>query len=181
MSSAIHFLATTFLSYYMILFDFADEPQVQQWHTENDVVMGGVSSSQVTYVSEEGAQKGLARFSGHVSLENNGGFAQILYDKKTLDLSGFEGIELHVRGDGQTYQLRLETNADRVAYAQSFVAKDEWQHVRLPFADFKPTFRGEDVPDAPELNLASIRTVGFLIGNGEEADFALLIDAVEAY
>jgi hypothetical protein len=31
------------------------------------------------------------------------------------------------------------------------------------------------------LNLAAIRTVGLLIGNGEEADFALLIDAVEAY
>ena len=181
MSSAIHFLVTTFLSYYMVLFDFADEPQVQQWHTENDVVMGGVSSSQVTYVSEEGAQKGLARFSGHVSLENNGGFAQILYDEKTLDLSGYQGIELHVRGDGQTYQLRLETDADRVAYAQSFVAKDEWQRVRLDFTDFEATFHGEDVPDAPDLNLAAIRTVGFLIGDKQEGDFALLIDAVEAY
>lgn len=181
MSSAIHFLATTSLSCYMILFDFADEPQVQQWHTENDVVMGGVSSSRVTYVSEKDGQKGLARFSGHVSLENDGGFAQILYDEKTFDLSGFEGIELHVRGDGRTYQLRLETNAGRVAYAQSFMAKDEWQRVRLPFANFKATFHGEDVPDAPELNLASIRTVGFLIGNGQEVDFALLIDAVEAY
>ena len=165
----------------MILFDFSDKARVQQWHTENDVVMGGVSNSQVTYVSEEDGQKGLARFSGHVSLENNGGFAQILCDEKTLDLSGYQGIELHVRGDQQTYQLRLETDADRVAYAQSFTAKDEWQRIRLAFADFEATFRGEDVPNAPELNLASVRTVGFLIGNGEETDFELLIDTVEAY
>ncbi len=171
----------TFLLFTMTLFDFSDEPRVQQWHTENDVVMGGVSTSQVTYVSEAGGQQGLARFSGHVSLENDGGFAQILYDKKTLDLSGFQGIELHMRGDQQTYQLRLETDADRVAYAQSFTASNEWQRVRLPFADFEATFRGEDVPDAPELNIASIRTMGFLIGNGEETDFELLIDAVEAY
>ncbi|MGB3779689.1 MAG: CIA30 family protein [Tunicatimonas sp.] len=181
MISAIYFLFTIFLSYYMILFDFSDEPRVQQWHTENDVVMGGVSSSQVTYVSEEGAQQGLARFSGHVSLENDGGFAQILYDEKTLDLSGSQGIELHVRGDNQTYQLRLETDADRVTYAHSFTAKDEWQRIRLDFADFEATHHGEDVPDAPDLNLAAIRTVGFLIGNGEETDFDLLIDAVEAY
>ncbi len=165
----------------MILFNFSDKESVQQWHTENDVVMGGVSSSQVTYVLEESGQKGLARFSGHVSLENDGGFAQILCDEKTLDLSGYQGIELHVRGDQQTYQLRLETDADRVTYAQSFEAKDKWQRIRLDFADFKATFRGEDVPDAPKLNLATIHTVGFLIGNGEETDFELLIDTVEAY
>lgn len=165
----------------MTLFQFSDKESVQQWHTENDVVMGGVSNSQVTYVSEKDGQQGLARFSGHVSLENDGGFAQILYDEKTLDLSGFEGIELHVRGDNQTYQLRLETDANRVAYAQSFRAKDEWQRVRLSFADFEATFHGEDVPNAPELNLASIRTVGFLIGDKQEGDFALLIDTVEAY
>lgn len=165
----------------MTLFNFSDQQQVQQWHTENDVVMGGVSSSKVTYVSEEGGKKGLARFSGHVSLENNGGFAQILYDQKTFDLSNAQGIALHVRGDGQTYQLRLETDAKRVAYAQSFVAKEEWQRIQLAFTDFKATFRGEDVPDAPALNRASIRTVGILIGNGEETDFELLIDAVEAY
>lgn len=169
------------LFFIMTLFDFADEQQVRQWHTENDVVMGGVSSSQVTYVSEEGGHKGLARFTGHVSLENDGGFAQIQYDEKTRDLAGYQGIELHVRGDNQTYQLRLETDADRVVYAQSFAAKDEWQRIRLPFTDFEATFHGEDVPNAPDLNLASICTVGFLIGNGEETDFTLLIDAVEVY
>lgn len=164
----------------MILFDFASEQAVQQWHTENDVVMGGVSSSQVSYLAEEGKQKGMARFAGEVSLENNGGFAQILYDQKTLDLSGFEGVELHVRGDQQTYQLRLETDAKRAAYAHSFEAKNTWQRVRLAFADFEPTFRGEAVPDAPALNLAAIRTVGFLIGE-QEGPFALLIDTVKAY
>ncbi len=165
----------------MTLFDFTSEKEVQQWHTENDVVMGGVSNSQVTHVSEASGQQGLARFSGHVSLENDGGFAQIIYDEKTLDLSGSQGIELHVRGDKQTYQLRLETDADRVAYAHSFTTSDEWQRIQLAFADFEATFHGEDVPDAPALNLASIRTVGFLIGDKQEGEFALLIDAVRTY
>ncbi|CAN5894772.1 CIA30 family protein [soil metagenome] len=162
----------------MTLFNFDSEKSVQAWHTENDVVMGGVSSSQVTYATEKG--KGVAKFSGDVSLENDGGFAQILYDEKVLELTGFHGLELHVKGDGQTYELRFETDADRVSYAQSFVAKDDWQRVRLPFADFEPTFHGEDVPDAPELNLGHIRTVGFLIGE-QEGGFELLIDEVTAY
>lgn len=164
----------------MTLFDFASEQEVQQWYTENDVVMGGVSSSQVTYLVKEGDQKGIARFAGEVSLENNGGFAQIQYDQKTLDLSGFQGVELRVRGDQQTYQLRLDTDAERVTYAQSFEAKNTWQWVRLAFADFEATYRGEDVPNAPALNLSAIRTIGFLIGE-QEGPFALLIDTVRAY
>ena len=63
----------------MTLFTFNDEQHVKQWHTENDVVMGGVSDSQVTYAAEAAGQKGVARFAGSVSLENNGGFAQIIY------------------------------------------------------------------------------------------------------
>ena len=165
----------------MILFEFDSEKAVQSWHTENDVVMGGVSSSQVTYAPDaSGEGKGVARFSGEVSLENDGGFAQILYDEQTLELTGFQGVELHVKGDGQTYELRFETDAERVSYAQSFVAEDEWQRVRLPFADFYATFHGEDVPDAPALNLGHIQTVGFLIGE-QEGSFELLIDEVSAY
>ena len=166
----------------MTLFEFDSEKDVQSWHTENDVVMGGVSSSQVTYAPDaSGEGKGVAKFSGEVSLENDGGFAQILYDEKVLELTGFQGVELHVKGDGQTYELRFETDADRVSYAQSFVAEDEGQRVRLPFADFKCTFHGEDVPDAPALNLRHVRTVGFLIGDKQEGHFELLIDEVSAY
>ena len=165
----------------MTLFTFDDEPSVARWHTENDVVMGGVSSSQLTYAAEEEGITGVARFTGSVSLENNGGFAQVLYDKKIPDLTGYEGIELHVRGDNQTYQLRLETSAERVVYAHAFRAKDEWQRVRLAFANFEPTFHGEPVPDAPALDQPTIRTVGFLIGDKQEGPFELLVNEVKAY
>ena len=174
-------LTLIYYSLAMTLFTFNDEQHVEQWRTQDDVVMGGVSDSQVTYAAEAAGQKGVARFAGSVSLENNGGFAQIIYDQKTLDLANFKGIELHVRGDNQTYRLRLETDADRVAYAHSFRANDEWQRIRLAFADFEPTFRGEPVPDAPSLNKAAIRTVGFLISDKQEGEFELLIDEVIAY
>ena len=167
----------------MILFAFNNKQSVNQWHTENDVVMGGVSSSQIAYTSEEDGKKqqGVARFTGCVSLENDGGFAQILYDQKTLDLTGFGGVELHVRGNNQTYQLRFETTAERVSYVHSFQAKGEWQRIRLAFADFESSYHGEPVPDAPELDRTAIRTVGFLIGDEQEGPFKLLIDEVKAY
>ena len=174
-------LAFIYYSLTMTLFTFEDEQQVAEWHTENDVVMGGVSRSQVTYVAEAAGKEGIAHFTGHVSLENDGGFAQILYDQKTLDLDGFEGIELHVRGDQQTYQLRIETSAERVAYARSFETTGEWQFIKLAFADFESTYHGEPVPDAPELDRSAIRTVGFLIGDQQEGNFELLIDEVRAY
>lgn len=165
----------------MTLFEFTTEKSVQNWHTENDVVMGGVSESQVTCALEALAQGGAARFSGEVSLENGGGFAQILYDKSVLDLTGFQGLELFVKGDDQTYELRLETDAERVAYAQSLPAKGEWSRVQLAFTDFSATHHGDAVPNAPELNLGAVRTVGFLIGDNQEGRFELLIGEVKAY
>ena len=164
----------------MTLFEFTTEKGVQSWYAENDVVMGGVSSSQIIHEADA-EQEGVARFSGEVSLENGGGFAQVQYDKPSFDLTGFQGVELHVKGDGKTYQLRLETDAERVTYAQSFVAKDDWQHIKLPFADFEPTHHGKDVPDAPDLNVASIQTVGFLISDKQEGAFELSVDEVKAY
>ena len=140
-----------------------------------------VSKGQLTYLPEGAEGKGAGRFNGEVSLEDGGGFAQILFDEKSFDLTGFQGVELHIKGDNQTYQVHFETDAERVAYAQSFSAKDEWQRVRLAFADFKPTFRGEAVPDAPDLNLAAMRTAGFLIGDEQAGHFELLLREVKAY
>lgn len=177
----IFLLVLIYYSTTMTLFTFDDERSVEPWYPQNDVVMGGVSDSRVTYAAEAAGQEGVARFTGNVSLENNGGFAQILYDQKTWDLADFKGIELHVQGDNQTYQLRLKTDANRVTYAQSFQADDEWQRIRLAFSDFKPTFRGEPVPDAPTLNQAAIREIGFLISDKQEGEFELLIDGVRAY
>ena len=164
----------------MTLFEFKTQKSVNSWHPENDVVMGGVSNSTLSYV-QDAHEKGVGYFSGNISLENGGGFAQILYDKTGFDLTGFQGIALYVKGDDKIYELRFETDAERVSYAQSFFAKDQWHEIKLDFADFEPTFHGETVVDAPPLNLAAVRTVGFLIASEQAGAFALLISEVKAY
>lgn len=165
----------------MTLFEFHTEKSVRSWYAQNDVVMGGVSTGGFVHVPPGAGGAGAGRFHGEVSLENNGGFAQVRCDAASFDLTGFDGIELQVKGDGRRYQLRLRTDAERVAYAHPFRAGDAWQRIRLPFRGFEPTFRGRRVPDAPSLDPAAIRAVGFLIGDGQQGGFALEIRAVTAY
>src|SRR6056297_3090968 len=58
------------------LFEFAETGDVTNWEIVNDVVMGGRSSSQAELVNPDSGE-GAMRFSGHLSLENNGGFASV--------------------------------------------------------------------------------------------------------
>ncbi|MGI9473561.1 MAG: CIA30 family protein, partial [Rubripirellula sp.] len=54
------------------LFNLKDSNAASQWQIVNDGVMGGRSSSRVDRAGE-----GLLRFSGNLSLANNGGFASM--------------------------------------------------------------------------------------------------------
>ena len=149
------------------------------WHVVNDGVMGGRSTSRV-----ERTDRGTLRFSGHVSLENNGGFASTRTDLGTLDLSSFRGAAIRVRGDGRRYQLRLRAGGrwSRIWYKAPFETVDgEWIETRRAFTDFEPTFRGRRPADAPPLDPTALRQVGFLIADKREGPFELEVDWIRAY
>ena len=59
---------------YEILFDFPTATNYPTWQIVNDDVMGGLSTSRFQILTNGGAV-----FTGVVSLETNGGFAQGLY------------------------------------------------------------------------------------------------------
>ena len=123
----------------------------------------------------------VARFHGEVSLENNGGFASVRYDKTSFDLSAYKGVEVRINGDDKNYQFRLSTDAPRIAYTQHFYAAAKWSTVKLPFTGFTPTFRGRDVVGAPALNTALIRGVTFMLAGKQAGSFELFIDWVKVY
>lgn len=153
--------------------DLIDGPGAE-WRIVNDTVMGGISRSNVSRTDAE-----TWIFAGHLSLENNGGFASTRTEPALSDLSAFDGIALRIRGDGRTYQLRLRTDdrGDGVAYKAEFeTVAGEWSEVRLPFSTFEPTWRGRRVPDAPPLNTSRVRQLGLLLGDKRQADFRLEID-----
>lgn len=113
----------------------ASSPELLTWGPLDDVVMGGVSQSAFT------VEGGVGVFAGEISVENNGGFAGCRSKalSPALDLSGYAGVRLRVRGDGQRYKLIVRDDYEwsGIAWAYSFDtdAKGETL-VEVPFTDF---------------------------------------------
>nr|WP_147111591.1 CIA30 family protein [Tateyamaria sp. syn59] len=143
-----------------------------EWEYVADTVMGGVSSGQANVEVVEGREA--VRLTGTVSLENNGGFVQIAFDLAdgaVFDASGFTGVALDVLGNGESYDLRLRTDAltrPWQSFRSEFLAPDEWTTIRIPFTEFE-AHRTEASFDP-----ARLRRVGILaIGREMQADVAV--------
>jgi hypothetical protein len=131
----------------LVLSDFSGaEPYVLQgagWRGFSDRVMGGVSDATFEQATVSG--KNCVRLSGRVTRESNGGFIQMaLYfgrGNAELDGSAYAGIELLVYGNNENYNVHVRT-ADcgwyDDSYRYTFLAKDSWQTVRIPWGEFQP-------------------------------------------
>lgn len=161
------------------LIDFSSRRSVEDWRIVNDGVMGGLSMSRIQATSS-----GTAVFEGHLSLENNGGFASVRTFMDGLDLSDYDGITLRVRGDGRTYQIRFRTDRgfDGVTYRATFATKpDQWTIVSVPFTRFEPTFRGRVLRDVEPLDPSRLHQVAFMVADKKEGPFRLEIEWVKAF
>lgn len=162
----------------MLLFDFSDTETTGRFDPIGDEVMGGVSVGRM----QQG--DGFAVFGGTVSVESIGGFASVRSFPDRYDLNGYVGIELEVRGDGKTYSFSLtpDLRFDTVVYRARFTPPaGEWSVTRIPFEEFKPTFRGDVLTKAPPLDPSRITTFGLLISDKQEGDFRLEIRRIDAY
>jgi len=160
---------------FMIDFHDAD---ASAWYPINDGVMGGLSSSALTITDQ-----GCGRFAGEVSLANRGGFASVRTAVAAGDLEGAAGLVVRVRGDGRPYRLRLRTdgNLDGIAYEAEFSTEPgQWIELDLPFAAFRPVFRGRPVPGAPTLEPGAVRQLGLMIADKKAGPFALEIAWIRA-
>jgi monofunctional biosynthetic peptidoglycan transglycosylase len=149
------------------------------WYVINDGVMGGVSQSDIRRTDQ-----GTGVFEGVLSLENNGGFASVRVVVERRNLTAYSGLEVRVRGDGRTYQLRLRTNDsfDGIAYRADFETRDgEWTTTRIPFDQFLPGFRGRTLSDAAPLDTSQIQQLGFMLADKKPGPFSLEIDFVRVW
>jgi uncharacterized protein YbjT (DUF2867 family) len=175
-----------------LIFDFKNptDDLKETWGAVDDVVMGGVSESSIRLIDNA------ALFSGNVSTQNSGGFASVRTRnfKEPLNLAGYDGVELCVKGDGQRYKfiLRTESQWDGVSYCYSFdTEKDRWINVRVPFDALIPVFRAKTLKDAAtfdsshiyalQLMLSKFEYDGALNPKIEPGGFALQIATVKAY
>ena len=174
------------------IFDFT-KPSAElkdYWGALDDVVMGGVSASNIQLVENT------ALFAGNVSTANSGGFASIRTKNfdPPFNLSDCEGVKLRVKGDGQRYKifLRTDTKWDGIGYSYSFdTVADTWIDVHIPFADLIPVFRAKVVKDAPpieqnrvcsfQLMLSKFEYDGALNPKFSPGGFALQLESIKAY
>ena len=175
-----------------VIFDFTNpNASVKEtWGAVDDVVMGGVSQSNIRLANDK------AIFSGIVSTDNNGGFASVRTRNFNipLDLSDYEGIELKVSGDGKRYKFiaRCEGKWDGVGYSYSFDTVYNFPTtVRIPFKDLIPVFRAKTVNEATEIDASKIYSMQLMLSKFEydgelnpkfeAGSFALQVESIKAY
>ena len=149
-------------------FTATDKPA---WEAIDDRIMGGLSVSSPDYVADIGL-----RFSGNVSLENDGGFASIRSEAAVYDLGRYSGLKLRIRGDGKTYKLSLRTDVfyDGVSYQAEFTTEaGAWQDIELPFDAFVPTHHGLKLTTVAPMDTADVKSFGIFIADKQKGPFQL--------
>ena len=156
------------------LFSFDDG--VSDWEIQNDGVMGGKSKG---YVS---AEDGALVFTGQ-TVTDGGGFTSVIAPTGR-DLTGFDGIELRVRGSGRTFELDVDDGTRQgrreVGRRGAFPTTSDWQTVRVAFDHLKTTVHGEPITVAP-LDRAAVQAIGLYIIDGQDGPFRLEVDWMRPY
>ncbi|YCM42213.1 CIA30 family protein [Verrucomicrobiaceae bacterium 227] len=145
----------------------------------NDGVMGGLSKGKITKTDQ-----GTYLFSGDLSLQNNGGFSSLRMTGGDWNLNGWQGIEIEVKGDGRTYDLRLTTDeqfrGSSVSFSGKFeTKKGEWTKVRVPFSALKATWRGIKLDR--NFSPAKIEGLGITIADKVQGPFKLEFRSLAAW
>lgn len=157
-----------------MIFDFNKESDVQDWNVVDDVVMGGLSSSQFKLNSD-----GLGEFVGHVFLANNGGFSSVRYQFEKTEVTKYTRIKIRLKGDGKNYQFRVKNKSnDYYSYITTFTTTKEWQVIEIVLKDMYPSFRGRRL-NTPNFSHDFIEQIELLIRNKKNEDFKLIIDTIE--
>ncbi len=164
----------------VVLVDLEDAGEVAKWTTVNDPVMGGLSTSSVTF-----GDGGLV-FSGNISLQNNGGFASAR-SPQDPDIgqraAGAKSLGVRALGDGKTYVLKVGNAGQPWSYIQRFPTDAGVQRsYELPIAGFEAVgMRLDPAPDAPQtLDPSSISQVAVYILDKQQGPFELTISAIDA-
>ena len=164
----------------VVLVDLGDAGEVATWTTVNDPVMGGRSTSAVTF------ENGGLLFSGTISLENNGGFASAR-GPQDPDIgrraTGATALRVRAVGDGKTYVLKVGDAGQPWSYVRRFTTEAGVARTYdLPVESFQPVgMRFDPAPDAPQtLDPSRINQVSVFILDEQQGPFALTINGIDA-
>ncbi|MEO0564846.1 MAG: CIA30 family protein [Chloroflexota bacterium] len=168
------------------VFDFSETEAIDAWTVVNDGVMGGVSEG-LWYQEDD-----YAVFEGEISLDNNGGFSSVRLGFRAVDLSGYDGFALTVRGDGQQYAFGIRDVASRYDHRLTFETTavgaeadlDDpatWETIYIPFDDLTPTFFGRENLSAAPLETRGVRGLNLIISDEQVGAFRIEIASIALY
>lgn len=158
---------------------FNETVKSEQWTIVNDNVMGGRSKATIEYT-----KAGTLKYSGEISLQNNGGFSSIRSPKKEYKLAGYKGFIIRLKADGRKYNLILSDTYyfNGVSYFSYFETKaNEWMEIRIPFASFEGTILGTPSDRVPQLDANAIKEVGFMLYDKQAGPFQVELDWIKLY
>jgi hypothetical protein len=157
-----------------IIYDFDKNSASKDWRIIDDVVMGGQSNGRFSIDSD-----GNGVFEGTVSLENNGGFSYVRYQFNKAATTKNSKVLIRLKGDGKEYQFRIKDKYNNYfSYITTFKTSGEWQTIEIKLADLYPSFRGRKL-NFPNYEAPSFEEIVFLIGNGKNESFKLMLDKIE--
>lgn len=159
--------------YVLFSFDSQDEAR---WGIVNDGVMGGRSKGYAEL------KDGHVRFWGEL-VTRGGGFTSVR-TQASMNLAGYDGLELRVRGGGRTFEVEV-SDGERfrgrtVSRRAAFQTDGEWTTVRIPFDSFRSSIFGQPVRTAP-MDASRIRSIGLYILDGINGPFELEVDEIRVY
>ncbi len=158
--------------------NFGKNTDGNDWYVVNDGVMGGLSSSAISFT------KNSMLFTGTVSLENNGGFASVRSSRANLDLSSYKTATIRFRSKSKDRIFALRLNTNDVYYKPSYNQKfqctsDDWQELTFNLTDFRETIMGRETGKTiSNKKLSNVIRVGIMLNDKKEGSFTIEIDSI---
>lgn len=146
--------------------------QDQNWQVILDNVMGGRSEGEVSY------EQGIMRFSGKLSLENNGGFASIRSPYGSHDFANLSEAVIRYRGTGGEFAIVLEDAEPfyEPKYRCTLKLNDDWREVSIPLSDFRAHRLGQPLQYAFDPAGKPVLRVGFIKADKRTEPFRIEVD-----
>ncbi|XP_037035131.1 uncharacterized protein LOC119073641 isoform X3 [Bradysia coprophila] len=178
----------------MSLFDFTSLRSVDGWTEISDTVRT-VGKSKATLVLQKTQLFQNAVFFSLLHPQPNGACFAGVRIPVEMNLSEYEKILIRCRGEGENtrYKIVLRHNGqlanDEITYERVFMvglSDSEFSDVRLKLTDFKPFYRGREMPDVEPLNTSNITSFGIQIFGGVYSEFkqagvsALVVEEISA-
>lgn len=157
-----------------ITFDFGKNKEGEDWFIMDDDVMGGYSKGTMTLTENS------LRFSGVISLRNNGGYTFVRKPFGALNLGNSSQVEIRYRSEGQTMGISFNNTTAWYKPYYKLYLKDtgyKWKTVELDLSDAIEYTRGKPSKNTmpPEL-VKEMKRIGFCNTDLKEGPFRFEVD-----